>query len=36
MDWAPIVASKPQEAAADEQWTVGVMDLLARVGKRRP
>ena len=36
MHWATYRRLEAQEVAADEQWTVGVMDLLARVGKRRP
>ncbi len=36
MHWATYRRLEAQEVAADEQWTVGVIDLLARVGKRRP
>ena len=36
MHWATYRRLEALEVAADEQWTVGVMDLLARVGKRRP
>ena len=36
MHWATYRRLEALEAAADEQWTVGVMDLLARVGKRCP
>jgi len=36
MHWATYRRFEAQEVAADEQWTLGVIDLLARVGKRRP
>ena len=36
MHWATYRRLEALEVAAGEQWTVGVMDLLARVGKRRP
>jgi len=36
MPWATYRRLAAQEVAADEQWTVGLMDLLARVGERRP